>query len=200
MAAIASIASEQLKAALGSAGKKSKGNDRGIFAHDDMMTGKCYDMFMSNYRNKIRHRSYRNEFCSGNVHCRNTIWGFFWFCCHPRHHRKKYAFVATKSQKAKNVLWQWLLWICLSDTMVTSEWLQSGVMVSVNNITIKALLMIAPASIITILVFFSNSYFHADLITCSLRYVHHSQRKSGSLLISHNLWSFMIVYNDRLLW
>jgi len=70
MAAIASIAGEQLKAALGSAGKKSKGNDRGIFAHDDMMT---------------------------------------------------------------------------------------------------ALLMIAPASIITILVFFSNSYFHADLITCSLR-------------------------------
>ena len=40
MAAIASIAGEQLKAALGSAGKKSKGNDRGIFAHDDMMTGR----------------------------------------------------------------------------------------------------------------------------------------------------------------
>ena len=42
MAAIASIAGEQLKAALGSAGKKSKGNDRGIFAHDDMMTGTGY--------------------------------------------------------------------------------------------------------------------------------------------------------------
>ena len=45
MAAIASIAGEQLKAALGSAGKKSKGNDRGIFAHDDMMTGNGYVTF-----------------------------------------------------------------------------------------------------------------------------------------------------------
>ena len=46
MAAIASIAGEQLKAALGSAGKKSKGNDRGIFAHDDMMTGGVKFLFI----------------------------------------------------------------------------------------------------------------------------------------------------------